>query len=43
MAAKFRQKANLEELKISSEVFEGIRDLTPGREVIDLNSSDRDC
>jgi hypothetical protein len=31
---QFRQKANIEELKISSEVFEGIRDLTPGRESI---------
>lgn len=31
---KFRQHTNLEELEIDSDVFEGVRDSTPGREVI---------
>ena len=31
---KFRQQANLEEVGIEPEIFEGIRDSAPGREVV---------
>ena len=30
---QFRQQTNLEELGIESDVFAGVRDITPGREV----------
>jgi prevent-host-death family protein len=30
---QFRQQTNLEELGIESDVFTGVRDITPGREV----------